>query len=88
MQKLHAGELLRDQLDQVLEGPSRQAQEQVKRGYRVYTGIMEKKMETTTIVMDNQMEKKMENEMEARLFYGGDRGLILQDPHISHILSA
>ena len=27
-----------------------------------YKGIMEKKMETT--IMENQMEKKMENEME------------------------
>ena len=31
-------------------------------GYRGYIGIMEKKMETT--LMENQMEKKMENEMD------------------------
>ena len=30
--------------------------------YRVILGIMEKKMETT--IMENQMEKKMENEMD------------------------
>ena len=30
--------------------------------YRVYIGILENKMETT--IMENQMEKKMENEME------------------------
>ena len=30
--------------------------------YWGYIGIMEKKMETT--IMENQMEKKMENEME------------------------
>ena len=30
--------------------------------YRGYIGIMEKKMEAT--IMENQMEKKMENEME------------------------
>ena len=30
--------------------------------YRGYIGIMEKKMETT--VMENQMEKNMENEMK------------------------
>ena len=30
--------------------------------YRGYIGIMEKKMETT--LMENQMEKKMQNEME------------------------
>ena len=29
-----------------------------------YIGITEKKMETT--IMENQMEKKMENEMETR----------------------
>ena len=36
-------------------------------------GIMEKKMETTGIVgilTENQMEKKMENEMEAGIMYG------------------
>ena len=52
--------------------------------YRGYTGIMEKKMETTgdyigiigyvwgpggytTPIMENQMEKKMENEMETTI---------------------
>ena len=32
--------------------------------YWGYIGIMEKKMETTRVIMENQMEKKMENEME------------------------
>ena len=34
----------------------------IYRLYWDYIGIMEKKMETT--IMENQMEKKMENEME------------------------
>ena len=34
--------------------------------YWGYIGIMEKKMETT--IMENQMEKKMDNEMETGIF--------------------
>ena len=36
--------------------------------YWGYIGIMEKKMETT--IMENQMEKKLENDMETRIIMG------------------
>ena len=36
--------------------------------YWGYIGIMEKKMETT--IMENQMEKKVENEMETGIIMG------------------
>ena len=42
--------------------------------YRGYIGVMEKKMET--IIMENQMEKNMENEMETREHMRVYRGYI------------
>ena len=41
--------------------------------YRGYIGIMEKNMETT--IMENQMEKKIENEMETGIIMGYKQGL-------------